>query len=158
MLHSHALVSYQLRECSYPKVCLRKVLPPPCFLSTVLHVFMKLATWMLLELQVSTVHGLIWCWMFSLMVFLSYELWRGGEVTLVVFSVCSWALPCALGQSAGKGHLRPSKGKASWGSSILCGLLQIGALYCFFFIYFCCDCLSSPVTTVIVCGLLGRTK
>lgn len=54
MLHSHALVSYQLRECSYPKVCLRKVLPPPRFLSTVLHIFMKLATWMLLELQVSS--------------------------------------------------------------------------------------------------------
>lgn len=54
MLHSHTLVSYQLRECSYPKVYLRKILPLGHFLSSVPYIFMKLATWMFLELQVSS--------------------------------------------------------------------------------------------------------
>lgn len=93
--------------------------------------------------------------MFSLVVFLSYELWRGGEVTLVVFSVCSLALPCALGQSAGKRHLRPSKGKAGWGSSILCGLLQIGALYCFFFNLFLLWLLIIPCNHSYFVGCLA---
>lgn len=54
MLHSHTSVSYQLRECSYPKVYLRKILPLGHFLSSVPYIFMKLATWMFLELQVSS--------------------------------------------------------------------------------------------------------